>query len=239
MKKLVIFLALCFPAAAFAQSNKSPGGEFSLGVRSTVSLFNDGGSGTGTGFGGQFRLRFYEFLNSEWFADYITSGIGSIGTRTDYHIGWSVMFYFTQLNPGNSNTEHFKPFRLRPYFLTGHCFDYTRFRSNSPYPDYNLHGDAHRWSSAIQAGLGCHIPFTPKLDLSVNAQYMLHLGKEIIMEERIGPNDANYLYTAVQDASGLEGHLLVSFTLNYRIADLWHDKKGALGNGPHVQPDAQ
>jgi hypothetical protein len=235
-KTAILFLLLC-SAPAFAQSNKNPGGEFQLGVRSTASLFNDAGSGIGTGAGGQFRLRFYEFLNSEWFADYLSSDFNGLGTRMDYHIGWSVMFYFTQLKEGNSNISRFKPYRPRPYFLTGHCFDYTRVRGNNPF--YQSDADVHRWSSAIQAGIGMHIPMTPKVDLSTSAQYMYHMGKVVEAQSRTASNGDQFLYVTKEDNTGLEGHLLVTVSLNIRVADLWKDKHGALGNGPHVQEEDQ
>lgn len=232
MKKTAVILLLFISFSLAAQSNKNPGGEFSLGVRSTASLFNDAGSGIGTGFGGQFRLRFYDFLNSEWFADYLSSGISGLGTRMDYHIGWSVMFYFTQLNESRTNISHFRPYRLRPYFLAGHCFDYTRVRGNNPF--YQPDADAFRWSSAIQAGFGLHVPMTPRIDLSASAQYMYHMGKEIAVETRTAANGDQFIYVQKEESTGLEGHLLFSVSMNFRIADFWKDKNGPLGNGPHV-----
>ncbi|MEY4602923.1 MAG: hypothetical protein RIT43_215, partial [Bacteroidota bacterium] len=123
MKHLLIFLA--FPLFGIAQPlslKGNQGGIFSLGVRTTVSAFNDGLNGnSGTGVGGQFRLQFADKVNSDWFFDYITSDIGEYASRTDYHIGWSVLFY-----PGKELTP-----RCRPYILAGHCFDYSRLEDNS------------------------------------------------------------------------------------------------------------
>ncbi|HEU4717508.1 MAG TPA: hypothetical protein VFU15_06735 [Bacteroidia bacterium] len=231
MKRFFVFLLVLAALPAFAQSrtsNRNPGGQLSIGVRSTVSLFS-GAGGAGNGIGGQFRLRFYDFLNSEWFADYLNSSVGTLGTRTDYHIGWSVMFYL----PGTvQKYKHLKPI---PYFLAGHCFDYTRIQGNNPF--YETNSMASRWSSAVQMGIGMHIPLTPKIDFSASAQYMYHLGEEVFVETRTAVNGDQYLYVYKGAESGLEGHLLLTGSLNIRIADLWHDKKGALGNGPHVDPD--
>jgi hypothetical protein len=112
MRRIILTLLLLVPMWTMAQ-NRNAGGQFALGVRSTTSFFNHGG-GLGTGFGGQFRLRFFNFMNSEWFADYFTSDLDGIGTRTDYHIGWSVMFYPTN-QKFNMNTASFKAFKPVPY----------------------------------------------------------------------------------------------------------------------------
>lgn len=223
---------MCLLAAIVVQAqnrkpNRNSGGQFSLGVRSTASLFSGDGNGIGTGVGGQFRIRFYEFMNSEWFADYITSDVGGIGTRTDYHIGWSVMFYLPNQKP-------FKKYRPKPYFLAGHCFDYTRVQGNNPF--YQIGSSASRWSSAIQSGLGMHIPFSERVDLSFTAQYMIHLGKEIVSEKRTAANGDAYLYVEEDDHAGLDGHLFLTCSLNIRLADLWRDNAKAGGAGK-AKPD--
>ncbi len=225
MKRLLICTCLLAAIAVQAQNrkpNRNVGGQFSLGVRSTASLFSGDGNGIGTGAGGQFRIRFYDFLNSEWFADYITSDVGGIGTRTDFHIGWSVMFYLPKQKP-------FKKYRPKPYFLAGHCFDYTRVQGNNPF--YQVGYAASRWSSAIQSGLGMHIPFSERVDLSFSAQYMFHLGKELVSEERTAANGDAFLHVEEDDHAGLDGHLFLTCSLNIRIADLWRDHGKAGGAG--------
>ncbi|MCX6310798.1 MAG: hypothetical protein NT084_04100 [Bacteroidetes bacterium] len=235
MKKILVFAFLLVGISAFAQDrkpNKNVGGQFSLGVRSTISLFSDAGSSMGTGAGGQFRIRLYNFMNTEWFGDYLMSSIGTIGTRTDYHIGWSVMFYSPKQKP-------FKKYHPKPYFLTGHCFDYTRIAGNNPFYQDPNHSVASRWSSAVQAGLGFHIPFCERVDLSLSAQYMFHLGKDITAVTRTAVNGDEFLYIDKEEAS-INGHLLISFSLNIRCADLWHDhqkKGGARKAAP--DPDGQ
>jgi hypothetical protein len=223
MKRFLICTCLLAAFTAQAQNrkpNKNVGGQFSLGVRSTASLFSHEGQSAGTGVGGQFRIRFYEFLNSEWFADYIMSGVGDIGTRTDYHIGWSVMFYMPKQKP-------FKKYRPKPYFLAGHCFDYTRVEGNNPF----YYSSASRWSSAVQSGFGTHIPFSERADLSFSAQYMIHLGKDIHSEEHTAANGDKFLHAEVDNDAGIDGHLFFTASLNIRIADLWRDKEKAGGAG--------
>ena len=92
MKKLV-FIGLLVPLAGSAQEKEhldKESGYFQLGVRSTVSAFSDDGA-SGFGFGGQFRIRVLSRLNTDWFADYITTDISGIARRVDEHIGWSVL----------------------------------------------------------------------------------------------------------------------------------------------------
>ncbi|MGL4599812.1 MAG: hypothetical protein ACRCYO_19965, partial [Bacteroidia bacterium] len=39
---------------------------------------------------GQFRIRLTDRINTEWFADYISTNLNNLASRSDYHIGWSV-----------------------------------------------------------------------------------------------------------------------------------------------------
>jgi hypothetical protein len=116
MKNLLILLVFA-PTILFSQELKvknSRSGLFSLGVRSILSAFNGHeDESPGFGIGGQLRLQFADRVNSDWFFDYITSDISDVATRTDYHIGWSILYYLTK-EPAT---------RLRPYLLAGHCFD--------------------------------------------------------------------------------------------------------------------
>src|SRR5690349_620010 len=120
----IIMLAAFTVQAQQTEKTEKAAGKFSLGTRTTISLFNGDDDATpGIGLGGQFRLQFSNKLNSEWFADFITSSIGDLASRNDYHIGWSLMFY-----PGA--TVDFSKL-LQPYILAGHCFDYTRVEADN------------------------------------------------------------------------------------------------------------
>ena len=205
MKKALLILFSSFLLhTAFTQK-----GMLSVGGRTTVSLFNDGGTNNfGTGLGGQFRLQFAENINSDWFFDYLTSDIGTVGTRTDYHIGWNVLYYpyLAKDEKGNMKNSF-----LKPYIVAGHCFDYTQFKANQ-----DLSNFAERWSSAVQAGIGTHLNLSRKLDLSFMSQYMFHLGTHI--ESR---QDGNLLILTKEKGASLEGHLLITVGLNYKIGKLW------------------
>jgi hypothetical protein len=178
------------------------GGLISLGVRTTLSTFNHGQFGnTGMGVGGQFRLQFADRVNSDWFFDYITGDIEDYASRTDYHIGWSVLFYPTK------KTDVI----ARPYILAGHCFDYTRLVDNSDPNNF-----MERWSSAVQGGAGVHFNLSQRLDLSVASQYMIHLGNHVDAHLHGGEVEFHS-----EKGASLEGHLLFHAGINYKIADLW------------------
>ncbi|MCD6066061.1 MAG: hypothetical protein K0S33_887 [Bacteroidetes bacterium] len=180
-------------------------GQFSIGVRNTNSLFTDAGS-PGTGFGGQFRIRMGKRINTDWFADYITTDLQGIGFRRDAHIGWSVLFYMTK-NPLQEK-------KLSPFILAGHCFDYTKV--------YALESGASddRWSSAVQMGLGSHYNFSDRFDVTLMAQYMNHLGSDLHAHIH-NENGVKHLEIEKHSGIGLEGHVLVTLSLNYRLGNLW------------------
>ncbi len=207
MKFLLITLSVALTSALHAQPlnlKEDQGGLLSFGVRTTVSTFNGhADEGTGMGMGGQFRLQFANRLNSDWFFDYMRSNIADYASRTDYHIGWSVLYYFTdQQTP-----------RIKPYILAGHCFDYTRLVSNA---EPNLFDE--RWSSAVQAGAGIHFNLTDRLDLSLVGQYMIHLGNEVHADQH---SDGSVHFHEEKGGASLEGHLLFNIGFHYKIADLW------------------
>lgn len=202
--RVLLFLLICTIGTAQAQElaqKGSRGGTFSLGVRSTFSVFNaHQDESNGMGLGGQFRLQFADQVNSDWFFDYLQSDLGNHASRKDYHIGWSVLYYPLK-NPG----------RLQPYILAGHCFDYTEITSN-----FDRSNRDDRLSSAVQAGLGVHLNLTPRLDLSFVGQYMIHLGPELDAQYENGT-----LHFHEHGGSSMEGHLLFNVGINYKIADLW------------------
>ena len=210
MKKIIISCFLSVTFISFTQPlriKNNEGGILSLGVRTTVSLFNDSEtSNFGTGAGGQFRLQLAEKINTDWFFDYLTADVKGIAHRTDYHIGWSVLFY-----PYLKEKQLFKP-----YVLAGHCFDYTKITENT-----NRNNYAERWSSAVQIGLGTHINLSPRLDFSIMGQYMIHLGNHLSPEII---NNQLVFTTEHHHGASLEGHLLITLGIHYKIVDLWGGK---------------
>jgi opacity protein-like surface antigen len=201
-------LLLIFPLFSFAQQMKiknNYAGVLSVGGRSTISTFNDGKWGDiGIGSGGQFMLQASNRVNTAWFFDYITGGVGNFANKTDYHIGWSVMYYLVP-----SNAEKTPAFQ--PYVLAGHCFDYANIKDNSHTDNF-----AERWSSAVQGGLGTHINLSSRFDLNLQGQYMIHLGNDIDAEQENGA-----VVFHKNAGVNLQGHILITLGVNYKVADLW------------------
>lgn len=205
---LLLLMPLCMrPQGKTGRSLLPDGGNFSLGVRTTVSAFGHGSlKETGYGAGGQFRLQLTERINTEWFLDVIHTDIAGIANRKDYHIGWSVMYYLIRPK------EFKRP--VVPYVVAGHCFDHTRIAPNGRNDQAQKRG-----SSAVQAGLGTHFNVTPKFDISLTCQYMLHLGKELHAHAEDGE-----LHIEKHGHAGWEGHLLVTLGANYKFMRLWKPK---------------
>ncbi len=194
----------------YAALYPSQAGAFSLGLRNTLSFFNHGNpKEIGTGIGAHFRILVVDRVNTEWFADFLPANVFNRAHRLDYHIGWSVMFYLIR-------THAFQR-KFTPYVLAGNCFDYTFIRMNGA----DAPPGRKRFSSAVQAGIGCHYNITPRFDLSLTTQYMIHLGKELHAEQQ---EDGSVVIEEHKHA-GWEGHLLISLSLNYKIAQLWNPKR--------------
>lgn len=182
---------------------KNQAGWFSLGVRSTMNVFSDDGFGVGAG--GQFRLQLSNRVNTDWFADYIAVNHDNIARSEYVHIGWSVLFYPVK-------KLQYPRYKAQPFLLAGHCFDYNK---KTIYADPSI--SKHRWGAAVQMGLGSHFFLSERLDLTIMMQYMIHLTKELEVEKN---EEGNYEINAVK-GSALEGHLLCTVSLNYKLAKLW------------------
>ncbi len=66
---------------------------------------------------------------------------------------------------------------------------------------------------AVQAGIGSHVNVTERLDITLMAQYMIHLTSEIDFEET--PPDKIIFHQHSHNT--LEGHLLFTTSINYKI----------------------
>lgn len=202
MKYLITVFAFGLLVLSVEASNGS--GNFSLGSRVVASAFrHTGQEKTGMGLGGQVRLQISPNVNTEWFSDYIISDIGEFARRNDYHFGWSMLFYSEKFNKAQS--------KIVPYLAAGHCFDYTEIKVNNE--QNNSRG---RWSMALQSGAGAHFNLTREFDFSLSAQYMLHLGKHIDAFSEEGK-----VWISKSSSASPEGHLLISLSMNYKIAKLW------------------
>jgi hypothetical protein len=176
-------------------------GWVSVGGRSTISLFDSDGIGIGTG--GQFRIQPSTKVNTDWFTDYISINVDNKVRSIYYHIGWSVLYYPLE------NRQY--PKVIQPYILAGHCFDYNEKTALN-----DSSNTLNRWGSAVQAGLGTHFNITERMDVSLTCQYMMHLTKEIEAEI-----DGETIEIAQQKNTSLEGHLLTTISLNFKLFRLW------------------
>ncbi|MDT8411915.1 MAG: hypothetical protein RQ875_05605 [Vicingaceae bacterium] len=216
MSKFILFIALLLPLTFYAQEDMRPSGDkkasgmFELGVRNTISAFGSTNN-MGTGFGGQFRIRISNRINTEWFADFITEDIDGLAYRNDRHIGWSVMFY-----PLNTQGK------LVPYILAGHCFDYTKVSPVKTTENIAVYNAQSRLSSATQLGIGTHLNITNNFDVSFGAQYMIHLGNDIHTDihEHDGIKEL-HIEKENHNNPTLEGHLLFTISVNFKLGNLW------------------
>jgi hypothetical protein len=117
---LILMSVNLFGQRSSVEKTLRPSGIFSLGARSTIGFFNSHGANS-VGAGGQFRIQLSNRINTEWYADYITSDLDNKVGRKDYHIGWSVFFYYLQ------KEDRLTPL-FQPFVEAGHCFDYTEVR---------------------------------------------------------------------------------------------------------------
>ena len=197
-------ILICCYVFLFLNSNLSAqennGGWFSLGGRSTLNSFSHDGIGIGTG--GQFRIQLTNSVNTSWFYDYIVINRNNI--RSEYqHIGWSVMYY---------PFKHLILEKFQPFILAGHCFDYNKKTVIS-----NPEISKDRWGSAVQGGLGVHYHISPRLDITLKSQYMIHLTSHLeIHQVGIEPHVHEH------DGVSFEGHLLTTISMNYKIFKLWN-----------------
>jgi hypothetical protein len=197
--RFFIFLSL-LPIVGFAQERNladfKHSKSFSLGMRSTISLFSD--DGTGIGSGGQFRIQPNANINTDWFADYILINQSNLVKSEYIHIGWSVLFYPFKA-PRHS-------YSLQGFLLAGHCFDYNQKTLIS-----NTAVNKHRWGAAPQLGVGCHFWLTDRADITLISQYMVHLTKEIELVDGSNP------HFELASGKAFEGHWLNTLSVNYKI----------------------
>lgn len=178
-----------------------PGGRFGLGVRSTVNIFGDYQPGMGAG--SQWKLSLGKRVNTQWFFDYINSRKGEDIYRKDYHIGWSVQFALLK--------NGFRGHKVVPYLAAGHCFDWTKVgiveQEESPFV----------FTSAVQAGAGLSYFAHPNIELVLQSQFMMHLGRDVHAHDE---GDGHYHINI--ERAGVEGHLLSTVAFNFYFLQLWN-----------------
>lgn len=219
LKTVSLLLLLLGPCFLFAQDKPSretitQKGRFGFGIRGSYNFFPEKNSFRGWGTGGNFKLGVSKKVNTEFFMDFINSDDGRSGYRHDHHVGWSV-----QISPFGNFGEG----TVRPYLLAGQCFDLTQVgihptRGWSAY--YPAQKTPYVFSAAVQMGLGLSAFIHKNMELTFQAQYMIHLGKDVHID---------YSPMAVDGAPVLEieketkpdGHIILSMTANYYFLRLW------------------
>ena len=177
-------------------------GAFALGLRTTGNYFLDNEM-QGLGAGGQFKVGFTPRVNTEWFLDYIQSRGEHGAYRQDYHIGWSVLFGLSKEGFGSKG--------VTPYVLGGQCFDLTRagFTNGGRSPLV--------FSAAVQAGAGVSAFISPRLELNLQAQYMVHLRKDLHVEYDATTGGHFHIHRGLN----FKGHLLMNLSMNFYLFHLW------------------
>ncbi|MFT6727769.1 MAG: hypothetical protein ACI9RU_001122 [Litorivivens sp.] len=191
-------------------------GEVEIGIRSTLSVFDEEFN-PGLGYGGQLRFRAGKRIQTEWYADFIKTDVPNFGHRETVHVGWSVLLYpFNTISVKSSAV---------PYLLAGHCFDYAKleenhFPSTAERHEHNYVNE-ERLSSAVQMGMGSHFYLADNFNLSVSAQYMYHIGNELTLRSGEKGLDSGHDHLFGNKPNVLlEGHVLVTASLNFYITDL-------------------
>lgn len=209
---ILVAISLSLPLAVVAQKRDRTAngdvGAFHFGVRNTISTFSTGERNyQGTGVGGHLRFKLAEHLILESYGDYLVTNVGGLAQRMDTHGGFSVAPYLFL------SSER----RIVPYPIAGFCVDYSRFLKIGMGRDADIASNvAERYSFATQIGGGCQFRITDRLDFTPFVQYMIHIGNEV--DINIVDNDVVF----IEEKSGqLEGHLLFTMSVNYKVADLW------------------
>ena len=192
----------------------SQSGRFGLGLRGTYNFFPGKDTFRGFGTGGQFKIGAGKKVNTEFFLDYISSNDKRNATRNDYHFGWSVQF---------SPFGNFGEGKFRPYFLGGQCFDFTKVAIQ---PVQGMAGyfapqeTPVIFSAAIQAGAGVSTFVQRDVELTLQLQYMIHLGNDVHVDYSPMVIDGTPVLVN-EKRTDPAGHLIASFSVNYYFLRLW------------------
>ncbi|MFZ4058410.1 MAG: hypothetical protein ACOYKE_09730 [Ferruginibacter sp.] len=199
MRTIIIGLFLLQATQVVSAQNELPfKPKFSLGTRVTYSPIK-AINYMGNGLGGQIRFQPIARLNTEWYLDYMISSTALTAKKSTY-IGWSLLLY-------SKNNYNFSR-AIQPFLSIGHCFDRTLV-----YEKANPNNRATRVTMATHAGAGAHFNIFPRFDITFNAKYMVHLGKNI---ETLQSNDKLVIQPAIENH--FDGHLLMNLSLNYQLS---------------------
>lgn len=187
-------------------------GFLSIGARGCISMFTTNKQTfVGTGAGGQFAIRIAPHFNSHYFADWIVSNLRNLAQRVDFHSGFSMMPEVYTPRVGKTH--------IALYPLAGICIDYTRLSITT---GENVSGGPSaldRYSFAVQAGCGMTIPVSRKLDFSLEAHYMVHIGNDVNVNIT-----GNQVALSRESGLNIDGHFLLDISMDYKLFHLWRKK---------------
>jgi len=216
--KIIVIVLIFSLTNTFSQAQEKtdpaadPTGFLSLGVRNCASVFTTNGKRfVGTGVGGQFAMQIADNINSHWFSDWIVSNINNVAQRADFHSGFSIMPQVLSIPTGSN--------RISLFPLAGFCIDYSKFSITSGKNVDSGPNYAERYSFAAQAGLGATVPVSARLNFSLEAHYMLHVGTDVDIE--MNGNDVRLIK---QTGTNLEGHFVLALSMDYKLFRLWRKR---------------
>jgi hypothetical protein len=187
-------------------------GFLSIGARGCFSMFTTNKQTfVGTGAGGQFAIRIAPRFNSHYFADWIVSNLRNLAQRVDFHSGFSMMPEVYAPRVGKTHIILFP--------LAGICIDYTRLSITT---GENVSGgptSLDRYSFAVQAGCGVTIPVSRKLDFSLEAHYMVHIGNDVNVDI-----NGNQVTLSKETGLNIDGHFLMAISMDFKLFHLWRKK---------------
>jgi hypothetical protein len=217
----IVLIFSLLPLLLKAQEEKKnetvfdPVGYLSMGSRNCFSsFFSNGKAFVGTGAGGEFGLRIAKDFNSHWFADWIVSNVDNLAQRYDFHSGFSMMPEILSSRVGSK--------RLSMFPLAGICIDYTKFSITNGKNTTGGPTWLERYSFAVQAGVGVTLPVSDRLDVSLEAHYMLHIGTCLGID--LKGDEVRLLQMQPQQSLCLEGHYVLALSMDFKLFKLWQKK---------------
>ena len=220
LKSIIIVLILSLLLTSLQAQEKentvfNPTGYLSMGARNCFSsFFSNKKAFVGTGAGGEFGLRIAKDFNSHWFADWIVSNVGNLAQRYDFHSGFSMMPEVLSASIG--------PKRLAMFPLAGICIDYTKFQITTGKNVTSGPNWLERYSFAVQAGCGVTLPVSNRLDVSLEAHYMLHIGT--CLGINLNGTEVQLLIMQPNQSLCLEGHYVLALSMDFKLFKLWKEK---------------
>ena len=217
IRNITIVLIFTLPQTLLLAQEKSnstldPVDYLSIGARNCFSSFFSGKRAfVGTGAGGQFGYRIAKNFNSHYFADWIVSNVANLAQRFDFHSGFSMMPEVISAPAGKNHISLFP--------LAGICIDYTKLSVTTGKTKAQSPRFVERYSFACQIGFGATLPVSNRLDISLEAHYMLHIGTCVGIN-LLDNNEVQLLQMQPGGNVCLEGHYVLALSMDFKLFKL-------------------